>query len=275
MTGRGLQYTLGILWCRVVPAWCFRYRCMEIVRLGPSSAEGESNDRNATDAYQARKVVSAEELEHVQMATLYSGDSSPQWSTQSKDVAANEPTETAYAVFRMRSTERSSQSENQNESAAQIVGGVWIATRSFTERDLHLQIDLAEHQRWLFAARMIPEERNRGAYSVLLRKLLWAETSSDPSNGRGAEAGEVTQVWAAINPANHRSVRAHAVFNNSSAGRIHMVRVGPLAVAWRGRSSADIAMTMRPKWTWRGGDSPLRMTVEPITSQKDSTANSD
>nr|WP_100208115.1 hypothetical protein [Rhodopirellula baltica] len=271
MTGRGLQYTLGILWCRVVPAWCFRYRCMEIVRLGPSSAEGESNDRNATDAYQARKVASAEELERVQMATLYCGDS----STQSKDVAANEPTETAYAVFRRGATVRSSQSENQNESAAQIVGGVWIATRSFIERDLHLQIDLAEHQRWLFAARMIPEERNRGAYSVLLRKLLWAETSSDQSNGRGAEAGEVTQVWTAINPANHRSVRAHALYQNASAGRIHLVRVGPLAVAWRGRSSADIAVAMRPKWTWRGSDSPLRMTVEPITSQRDSTANSD
>ena len=259
MSGRGLRYTLGIVWCRVVPAWCFRYRCMEIVRLGKSSADGEPNDQKTADSYEARKVETAEELERVQRATLYNGASSQESSSHLNDAAG---------------TDRSSQSESESESSSQIVGGVWIAMQSFIERDLHLQIDLAEHQRWLFAARMMPEERSRGAYSVLLRKLLSAETTSDSTDERGADAGEVTQVWAAINPANHRSVRAHARYQITTAGRIHLIRIGPLAVAWQGRSSAECAVTICPKWTWHGTKSPIRMTVSSVTGLSDSTANS-
>mgnify|MGYP003109666689 FL=1 len=274
MSGRGLRYTLGIVWCRVVPAWCFRYRCMEIVRLGKSSADDDPNDQKTADSYQARKVETAEELERVQRATLYNGASSQESSSHLNDAAGNEPAEAAYAVFRTKATERSSQSESESESSSQIVGGVWIAMQSFTERDLHLQIDLAEHQRWLFAARMMPEERSRGAYSVLLRKLLSAETTFDSTDERGADAGEVTQVWAAINPANHRSVRAHAGYQITTAGRIHLIRIGPLAVAWQGRSSAECAVTICPKWTWHGTKSPIRMTVSSVTGLSDSTANS-
>ncbi|MCR9207257.1 MAG: hypothetical protein NXI28_03430 [bacterium] len=274
MSGRGLRYTLGIVWCRVVPAWCFRYRCMEIVRLGKSSADGEPNDQKTTNNYQARKVETAEELERVQLATLYNGASSQESSSHLSDAAGNEPAETAYAVFRTQATNRSSQSESESESSSQIVGGVWVSTQSFTERDLHLKIDLAEHQRWLFAARMMPEERSRGAYSVLLRKLLSAETTSDSTDERGADAGGVTQVWAAINPANHRSVRAHAGYQIATAGRIHLFRIGPLAVAWQGRSSAECAVTICPKWTWHGTKSPIRMTVSSVTGLSDSTANS-
>lgn len=274
MSGRGLRYTLGIVWCRVVPAWCFRYRCMEIMRLGKSTADDDPNDQKTTDSYQARKVQTTEELERVQLATLYNGASCQESSSHLNDAAENEPAEAAYAVFRTQATERSSQSESESESSSQIVGGVWIAMQSFIERDLHLQIDLAEHQRWLFAARMMPEERSRGAYSVLLRKLLSAETTSDSTDERGADAGEVTQVWAAINPANHRSVRAHAGYQIATAGRIHSVRIGPLAVAWQGRSSADCAVTMSPKWTCRGSQSPIRMTVKLATGVSDSTANS-
>ena len=247
---------------------------MEIVRLGKSSADGEPNDQNTSDSYEARKVETAEELERVQLATLYNGASCQEPLSHLNDAAGNEPVEAAYAVFRTQATDRSSQSERGSELSSEIVGGVWIATQFFIERDLHLKIDLAEHQRWLFAARMMPEERSRGAYSVLLRKLLSVETTSDSTDERGADAGEVTQVWAAINPANHRSVRAHAGYQIATAGRIHLIRIGPLAVAWQGRSSAECAVTICPKWTWHGSESPIRMTVSPATGLSDSTANS-
>lgn len=203
---------------------------MEIVRLGERSAEGKSSEPSGPVAYWARQVQSMEELQSIQRATLYGGNPSQQASLQFHEREEDEPSETAYAVFRENAVAGTHQSTIHNDLAEQMVGGVWVATNRFVETDLHLQVDLGKHQRWLFAARLIPDERRRGAYSVLLRRLLSLETKSDSIDCSGATDGGASEIWAAINPLNHRSRRAHARFQIASAGKIYVLRIGPLAV---------------------------------------------
>ncbi|MEO9935574.1 hypothetical protein [Rhodopirellula bahusiensis] len=253
MAGRGLRYTLGILWCRIVPAWCLRYRCMEIVRLGaPANAHGLAH-RTEAGAYLARKVDSRDEIEAVERVTLYQRSPPQRASEPSNNNISSEPSFQAYGLFLDESREPNLSSSDQVHPEKVLVGGVWLAAKRFDESDLHLQIELSEHQRWLFAARLLPDVRGRGAYSTLLHEVLSSSVLPDPK--------KAVAVWAAINPANHRSMRAHVRFQIANAGRIHVLRIGPFAISWRGRTSIRPKMTMNPKWTFRGSESPIRLRI--------------
>ncbi|KLU06952.1 hypothetical protein RISK_000753 [Rhodopirellula islandica] len=270
MAGRGLRYTLGILFCRVIPASIFRYRCMEIVRLDDVSKKDVpknqgANQRSEEAPYRVRLAESSDELAKIERVTLFDRCSYQQSAGSGIASDSDEPSLSAYGLARDTVSGSKVGATEPAQSWSEIVGGVWIATDRFIESDLHLQIDLAKHQRWLFAARLSPEVRGRGAYSTLLHEVLAAESPTGSGAASQVTArDEVTAVWAAINPTNHRSVRAHARFRIATAGRIHLIRIGSLAVGWRGRSSAGFQLSINRSWTIRGTEFPILMRVTKV-----------
>ncbi|WDQ19278.1 hypothetical protein [Rhodopirellula sp. P2] len=270
MAGRGLRYTLGILFCRVIPASIFRYRCMEIVWLDDVSKidvpkNQGANQRSEEAPHRVQVAESSDELAKIEGVTRFDRGSYQRSAGSGIASDSDEPSLSAYGLARDTVSGSRVGATESAQSLSEIVGGVWIATDRFIESDLHLQIDLAKHQRWLFAARLLPEVRGRGAYSMLLHEVLSAEslTGSEAASEVPARV-EVTEVWAAINPVNHRSVRAHARFRIATAGRIHVIRIGPLAMGWRGATPAGFQLSLNPSWTIRGTEFPILMRVTKV-----------
>jgi hypothetical protein len=236
---------------------------MEIILLDDQSNSTNSISQPSADSYQARVVQTARELEDVERVTLFQPPSRPQSENGAKDRIGREPSLVAYGLIReaTSSTADATQAERTRISD-DVVGGVWVAANGFIDSDLHLRVDLADHQRWLFAARFLPEARGRGLYSKLLHAVLHAEVSSDPPEIREpVERIQKTDVWAAINPVNHRSVRAHARFQTTTAGRIHTIRVGSFAFAWKGTAANGHKLTLNPSWTLQGSVNPISMQI--------------
>ncbi|WP_230255735.1 hypothetical protein [Rhodopirellula halodulae] len=132
----------------------------------------------------------------VERVTLYSPPSQD-------DVTAKEaPMPKAHGIWRER-----------DSPVAPALGGAWIAEDVFDEHELHVRISLDTQQRWLFAARVEKGQRGQGVYSALLDVILQSDAN----------------VWAAINPSNVASMRAHKSFVVETAGVFCVLRVGPFA----------------------------------------------
>ncbi|MFG0264694.1 MAG: hypothetical protein ACF8AM_06000, partial [Rhodopirellula sp. JB055] len=196
-------------------------------------------------------VQTAQELAGVEQATFFQPSSRPQEESLPDD-ANPERSPVAYGFIR-------------EDASNEVVGGAWIATDRFIDSDLHLQAELAEHQRWLFAARLLPEARGRGLYPRLLQAVFGTKVSRKPTEIR-KEVGRVegTEVWAAINPVNHRSVRAHARFRIATAGRIHVIRVGSFALVWKVAVADGYELVLNPSWTLQGSVVPISMRIRKL-----------
>ena len=143
---RGMLYTLGIVFCRVVPATVCRMRIFDVVEIGDASAApigrensnvvcAESSDRER--ALHATHTELDDDAQHTPwLATIQCGNDTPT-----------------------------------------IVGGAWIAKDSFDETDLGVRIQIPKRARWLFAAYVGKAFRGQGIYGRLLSEII-----HDPSD---------------------------------------------------------------------------------------------
>jgi hypothetical protein len=165
---RGYLYSAGIVANRIVPEFLFRARVFRVFRF--NIPEAANSLQSYDDGIHFKWCESDVEFEQAQQLTHFR----PPDMTQRYQACI------AY-------------------DGQEAIGGVWIASESFNESELGLQIQLQPSQKWLFAANIAKSHRRRGIYGRLLRYTLH---SVSPAPGSG-------DVLASINPTNKASIAAH------------------------------------------------------------------
>lgn len=97
----------------------------------------------------------------------------------------------------------------------QTIGGCWATTQAFIDTSIPLRWRLNDADVWLHAARLLPEHRGAGRYGKFIDAVLRQHSA--------------VNVFAAINPVNHRSIAAHASRAHRTLGHVIAVRIG----TWR------------------------------------------
>lgn len=171
---RGWLYTIGIVVNKAVPSWLFRFRLTRIYQLG---FEGKTPPA-------------------VSVAAAQTDDD---WKTAESIAKFSRPADTAMLVAFI------------GASDGQPVAAIWSAQTLFEEPELGLRYELADDDRWWFAARVRPDARGCGVYRSLLSSLLNAQ--------------QTQRHLVAINPTNRRSMAAHRRFLKNCLGTFATVRV--------------------------------------------------
>jgi GNAT superfamily N-acetyltransferase len=144
---RGLLYTLGILFNRIVPSKLFRFRVFRVFQL--QSPAGIS----PTDApFDFHWCESEADVQQAKAATYF----------DTSDAANMQRYEACLAY---------------EGTGRDCVGGVWRARDWFIEDDLGLRIHLEPDQAWIFAAYVAKDQRGRGVYASLLSHVLRTKTA--------------------------------------------------------------------------------------------------
>lgn len=138
---RGLLFSLGILYCRIVPTWIFRIRHVVVLELQASAADTSALDHSGMQP---------------QIVQCISNQDRCELAKHCKTHASDDPSAEGWAIV----------------VAEQIVGGVWIAREQFLEKDFELTILLAPDTRWLFSAFVLREFRRHGIYSWAVAELI-------------------------------------------------------------------------------------------------------
>lgn len=136
---RGVLYTFGIIFNRIIPAGLFRFRVFRVYELA-GMEDIESDQRFHFDWCESEA-----DLREAREATFF----------DSPDPKLMDRTEVCVA-----------------REQGKLVGGVWRAEQWFDEDELGMRIDLSENQAWIFAAYVAKTHRGQGVYSQLLNSVL-------------------------------------------------------------------------------------------------------
>ncbi|MFK8115053.1 MAG: N-acetyltransferase family protein [Rubripirellula sp.] len=139
---RGVFYTIGIVFNRIVPVKLFRFRIFCVYELQRSSIENKPNP-----PMQLSWCESDRELEQAKGLTHF---------RTSEDLVSDR-----YEVCLATA-----------EGSADPIGGVWRAREQFDEEELGVRIKLDPQQAWIFAAYVAKSHRGQGVYAALLEHVL-------------------------------------------------------------------------------------------------------
>lgn len=221
---RGFLYLVGMAFNRVVPPWLVRYRVFDVFELQISQTERES-------------VASHDNRPEAKAAiTLAAGGT----VDQMKEIQAI----SEYVIPAGEEDRRSAYRACVDDKLA---GVVWFATESFQESDLGVRIALQPDQVWLFAAQVSPWFRNQGIYSRLVRFAMHDQTQS------GNRA-----VFAAINPHNRVSMKAHRKLMRRTVGRVRVLRILNAVVC----SSRGSGICVKPCCSSNASGRPLAIALK-------------
>lgn len=201
---RGCLYSVGIVINRVVPESLFRFRIFRIFEIGVAAERRADGDQR--------------------------GNPGPESDLQLRfcEVEADFEAARALTHFRPGAGDVGREGETLRACLAQDwaspVGGVWIASDHFDERELGIRIRLPESAGWIFAAFVAKSHRRRGIY----RRLLNHAVTNDPA--------DPAVFYCSINPTNKASIAAHKPFIRKTAGTCVAARFlkWPIAIAWGG-----------------------------------------
>jgi hypothetical protein len=188
---RGFLYLVGIAINRVVPEWMMRFAVFDVFELrDPDSSPPASTEK-----------LSHREGESQNLVFLRGGT-----ADQMVDIQAVSP-------HVVPDEDRRHLTAYQARLDGQLAGVVWCATNSYPETDLGLHLNLKPQQSWLFAAEVRPMFRGNGIYSRLVRFAMDDQGLSDSQ-----------RIFAAINPHNVASMKAHRKIILGKAGRVWVLR---------------------------------------------------
>jgi RimJ/RimL family protein N-acetyltransferase len=190
---RGFVYLVGSAINRVIPEWMMRYAVFDVFEL---------HDPSASSPPASIEKLSNCEGKSENLAFLRGGT-----ADQMVDIHALTP-------YVDPDEDRDRRTPYQARLDGQLAGVVWFATTSYQETDLGLCLNLQPKQSWLFAAEVRSIFRGRGVYSRLVRFAM---------DDQGLPDGQ--RIFAAINPHNVASMKAHRKIIQSKAGRVRVLRI--------------------------------------------------
>ncbi|MEM9643615.1 MAG: GNAT family N-acetyltransferase [Planctomycetota bacterium] len=142
---RGLLYSAGVVFNRVVPERLFRFRITNVYRLKPYD---QSQDSCSTPS-PSLKFIACQNPDQFDQANRITGFESPSHRDADR-------LDAFLAV----------------DDSGTAVGAIWSITPRFEEPELGLRYVLAANSKWWFAARVLPEHRGQGVYTQMLGAVL-------------------------------------------------------------------------------------------------------
>ncbi|TWU60040.1 hypothetical protein Poly51_03140 [Rubripirellula tenax] len=188
LKSRGLLYSLGIVFNRVVPERIFRFRIFRIFEIGLPTEK--AIEIPAPDGITFRWCETDEDFAQARSLTYFQSESGGE--------GPESPKRACLAI------------DTDEPMGTQTIGGVWIGDDYFDETELGVRILLTENQSWIFAAMVAKAHRRRRIY----RRLLWHVVASQKQT-----------LFASINPTNKASIAAHAPFIRRTAGTCIVLRI--------------------------------------------------
>ena len=149
---RGLLYSVGILFNKLMPARLCRMRVFCVFRLAALEVSGDSPTRD--DGIRFEWCDSDDQRALAQQLTYFQPNPAADSTTISPQACL------AY-------------------DGDEAVGGVWIVAGEFMESELGLRIQLRPHQSWLFAACIAKSHRQRGIYTRMLQHVLRSQADRE------------------------------------------------------------------------------------------------
>ena len=141
IASKGLLYSFGIAFNRIVPEWLFRCRRYVIFEMKPGQ-EIEIKQPNQ-DGLLLKWCESEPDYRSVEKVTYFSRQNQPFQSTA------------CMAAYEDRT-----------------VAGFWCAMENFVETELGVKYQLKPSETWLFAAHVDEEYRNRGIHQRILKFMI-------------------------------------------------------------------------------------------------------
>lgn len=142
IASKGLLYSFGIVFNRIVPEWLFRCRRYVIFEMKPGG-DIAVNPKYADDGLQLRWCESEPDYRTVERVTYFQRDNQPFES------------EACLAAFEDK-----------------IVAGFWCAMNDFVETELGVTYKLQDDQTWLFAAQVDNDFQGRGIHQRVLQFMI-------------------------------------------------------------------------------------------------------
>lgn len=179
-------YSVGKRIVGLMPGWLVRFRPFAVYEIPPGAHVGDSGPvRQASHTLDCdvRWIADAREA-----APIASSELCGEWNGSMRR-----------AVVARRDD--------------RTVACAWIATETFSERELGLQFQLEPGEAWLFAAFVVPAYRNQGVYRQMLEFVV---------EGLGAEG--MRRLLFGVALGNEPSRRAHARHGSTELGRIVALR---------------------------------------------------
>ncbi len=133
---RGILFSVGVLFNRVIPYWLFRCRYFKIYKLGVESPFSK-NDEVSVE-------LLTEEGDRSELLEL------------TKNQTTDDNLEKSIAFAAMLDHRK--------------IGGVWVAKNKFTEPELGIEYLLGNHTGWIYSTHIARPFRRKGHYDTLLRK---------------------------------------------------------------------------------------------------------
>ncbi len=189
---RGAILSAEILFNRVVPAWLFRFSVGDLLELDLAQMR-DSWHQLKSDDFVVSCVTDPQQRSELRKLT---------WNSVPLESTAND---FGYSISKAGKSEP-------------VIGGVWAARESFIEADLGFQIELQDHQAWLYCAYVDAGARGLGVYKRVLSFV-----------GKDLSERDFNQLLVVIQPWNKASMHVHQRFCRGKIGRIIALRLGRLS----------------------------------------------
>lgn len=233
LLSRGVLYSLGIVFNRLVPERLFRFRVCRVLRLQPL---GTDNTTSEMMPIAIRWCESEDDFRQAERLTQFQ----PVGGNAREDLAACLAHASMYDSSDRAHTDsgqcRAPEAASEIDSSGSPLAGLWRAENRFDEVELGVRMLLADDQAWIAAAIVAKSYRGRGVYRRLLNHVL-----TDSPNQRH---------FAAINPANRASMAAHRKFVAATVGTYVSFRLLSLAVVMASgglRPSTRVSLSCRQR----------------------------
>ena len=198
---QGYIRTLEVVFNRFIPPWIFRYSKGDIYEFDIEKLKALGNpSKPATNdgliakchEYSPDNSLNAERMRLREFT----------WNTVPLATTNND---LAYGIFDASEPEK-------------ILGGLWAAVGSFSENNLGVEFDFADHQAWLYCAYVHDEARGRGVYKKLISFAA-----------RDLEQRGFSKLYGIVQPWNKISRLMHEKQSRGIRGRMSATRVASFA----------------------------------------------
>ncbi|MGB7347128.1 MAG: GNAT family N-acetyltransferase [Pirellulaceae bacterium] len=227
---RGLLYSLGIVFNRLIPAAVFRFRVFQILELDTELAIQPVSglDDQIITIVRCQTPAEVESAEQLTFATIEARDPSSEFQTA--------------WIARM---------DDIN------CGGVWTTEKSFDETELGVRIELPVEGIWIYAAYIDKAFRRKGIYRRLLGGVI-SQLRSANALMQDEPNHIACRFFVSINPWNKPSMAAHSELVKRTIGTCYVARFFGAAIAF---SSGHIKVHPRLKFSVQSDPIRVRWSI--------------
>lgn len=207
---QGYLRTLELLFNRFVPPWIFRYSKGDIFdfNIEKLKSVADSLSSEAAESLVARCLVGTEgqeseavdKQERMRLRKFT-------WSSVPLESISDD---FGYVIYDAADPQK-------------MLGGVWAAVGSFSEDNLGVEFEFAQHQAWMYCAFVDSSARGRGVYKKLISFAA-----------KDLEERGYTQLLGIVQPWNRISRIMHEKHSRGIVGRMSAIRI--LSLVWVSRS---------------------------------------